>query len=223
MSSHIRFAIYYLPPEGDLARFGAEWLGWDCLTGQPAVQPDLPDIQRITEAPRKYGFHATLKPPFHLTEGTSVEGLQAAIAELVAGQPKVTLEGLELARLGKFLALRPAGDMTALNTLAAACVTEADPFRAPPSASELERRRKAGLTPRQDALLSRWGYPYLFEEFRFHMTLSGPLTKAELTRFHGEIKRRLPPLPRPYVIDQIALVGQRPDGLFEFLGRYPLG
>ena len=33
----------------------------------------------------------------------------------------------------------------------------------PPSEAELARRRAAGLTPRQDELLMRWGYPYVLE------------------------------------------------------------
>jgi hypothetical protein len=31
----------------------------------------------------------------------------------------------------------------------------------------------AGLNQSQVANLDRWGYPYLFADFRFHMTLTG--------------------------------------------------
>lgn len=222
MSSHIRFAIYYLPPEGALAQFGAQWLGWDCLTGESALQPDLPKIADATEAPRKYGFHATLKPPFRLATGATTDALQSALAQLTASQSPVVLEGLTLDRLGNFLALRPVGDTTALNALAGECVTALDRFRTPPEPAELTRRRKSGLSPRQDELLREWGYPYVLEEFRFHMTLTGSLADGDLTRFQGEIARRLPALPRPYIIDNIALVGQRPDGMFQLIQRYAL-
>ena len=222
MSSHIRFAIYYLPPEGALAQFGARWLGWDCLTGETAPQPDLPEIAKATDAPRKYGFHATLKPPFRLATDTPPDALRTALAQLTANQPPVVLDGLTLDRLGNFLALRPVGDTTALNTLAGQCVTGLDRFRAPPEPAELARRRKSGLSPRQDELLREWGYPYVLEEFRFHMTLSGSLDEDGLARFRDEIIRRLPALPRPYVIDSIALVGQRADGMFQLIQRYAL-
>ena len=48
--------------------------------------------------------------------------------------------------------------------------------------AELARRRRAGLTPQQDAMLVRWGYPYVFETWFFHMTLTRRLTAAEKAR-----------------------------------------
>ena len=39
---------------------------------------------------------------------------------------------------------------------------------------------KSGLTDRQEALLTQWGYPYVMEEFRFHITLTGALDPAHL-------------------------------------------
>ena len=222
MSDYTRYAIYYLPPDGALAEFGAAWLGWDCLSGTPVAQPEVEGITEATDAPRKYGFHATLKPPFRLNEGRSSEDLHAAIAELAAGLPPVALDGLTLDRLGHFLALRPVGDTSALSDLAAQCVTGLDQFRAPPPPEELTRRRKAGLPPRQEALLQQWGYPYVLDEFRFHMTLSGSLIENDLARFQDQIARRLPALPCPYVIDSIALAGQRPDGMFALIERFAL-
>lgn len=50
-----------------------------------------------------------------------------------------------------------------------------DPFRAPLSGADRQRRLAAPLSARQVAALDRWGYPYVFEDFRFHMTLTGPL------------------------------------------------
>ena len=49
------------------------------------------------------------------------------------------------------------------------------PFARPPGAAELERRRKAGLSAAQEKMLLRWGYPYVLDEFRFHLTLTGRL------------------------------------------------
>ncbi|HEU0221696.1 MAG TPA: DUF1045 domain-containing protein, partial [Paracoccaceae bacterium] len=175
-----RFGIYYLPPaESALGRFGAEWLGWDAELGRalrPADLPELPlDWERITEAPWHYGFHGTLKPPFRLAAGRRGEELAEAVAEFARGVAPFEMPPLA-PRVGHgFLSLRPSAACPALDALAAACMEMFEPFRAPPDADELARRRQAGLTARQEAMLVRWGYPYVMEEFHFHLTLTGNL------------------------------------------------
>ncbi|WP_172291871.1 DUF1045 domain-containing protein [Pseudoruegeria sp. HB172150] len=222
MSDYVRYAIYYLPPEGPLAEFGAAWLGWDVDRGVPVPQPEVAGIGDATATPRKYGFHGTLKPPFRLADGTSPEALFEAAEALVADLAPVHLEALVPGALGHFLALKPAGDTVALAALAGRCVADLDAFRGPQSEAELERRRRAGLTEGQEAMLRKWGYPYVFGEFRFHMTLTGRLAPDELARFQAEVDTHLPELPRPYVVDQIAVAGERPDGMFETVHRYTL-
>jgi hypothetical protein len=71
-------------------------------------------------------------------------------------------------------------------------------------------------------LLEQWGYPYVFEEFRFHMTLTGKLDKEMCKRTKQVISQHLPDLPSPYIIDRISLVGERDDGMFECIHHYPL-
>ena len=220
MSDYTRYAIYYLPPEGPLQRFGAEWLGWDVGRGAAVPQPDVTGIAEITATPRKYGFHGTLKPPFRLAEGCGGDDLHAAVAAMVVDQPPVWLDALVPSALGHFLALKPKGETAALAAMAGRCVAELDAFRAPAPEAELARRRKAGLSARQEEMLLRWGYPYVFDDFRFHMTLSGRLPPDELTRVLAEVEARLPALPEPYVIDQVALAGERSDGMFELIHRY---
>ncbi|MEN9060138.1 DUF1045 domain-containing protein [Ponticoccus litoralis] len=171
--SYARFAVYYLPPEGALSSFGARWLGWDVLTGRAAPHWPEPGLEAVTQTPRKYGFHATLKPPFRLAEGQTPEALDKAVAAMAARCAPAPAEGLEVARLGSFLALVPQGDTAQIARIAATCVEALDEFRAPATEAELARRRAARLTPEQEALLSRWGYPYVMQAFRFHMTLTG--------------------------------------------------
>ena len=220
--THARFALYYLPPAGELASFGAGWLGWDVLTGREAVQPDLDGIDAITATPRRYGFHATLKPPFRLAEHATRDALEEAIVGLAGRVAAASCAGLSLSRLGRFLALTPAGDADGIARVAAACVDGLDGFRAQPPEAELDRRRGRGLSPRQEALLMRWGYPYVMEEFRFHMTLTGSLPAGSLDGWTDALSQRLPDLPRPFVLDEIALVGERADGRFELLRRFGL-
>jgi hypothetical protein len=97
-----------------------------------------------------------------------------------------------------------------------------DAFRAPPDESELAKRRKAGLSARQEAMLTRWGYPYVMDDFRFHLTLTGRLPRADRRRVAALIEARLPPLPAPFALDEVALVGERPDGFFELIERAAL-
>lgn len=220
--SYSRFAIYYVPPQGPLADFGAAWLGWDVARGRGLHQPDLPGLHDITMTPRKYGFHATLKPPFRLAEGYAFEALETAFSDLAANLAPGICDGLELTTLGRFLALTPCGDTAALRRVAAACVRDLDAFRAPATEAELARRRKAGLSAQQEALLAQFGYPYVMEEFRFHMTLTARLPKGDIATWLAAVQRRLPDLPRPFLLDQIALCGEREDGRFEVIHRYPL-
>lgn len=226
MASFVRYAIYYLPPEGALARFGASWLGWDVGSGRAVAQPDDPvlgsRIAEVTRTPRKYGFHATLKPPFRLLDGMQGSALAGRLAALAATQPPVVLERLEPAALGHFLALVPGGDTAALEAFAARCVSELDDFRAPAGEGELARRRAAGLSARQEEMLQRWGYPYVMDEFRFHMTLSGRLGAEDMALVRAAVERHLPALPEPFVIDRVALVGERADGMFELVHAYTL-
>lgn len=222
MSDFQRFAIYYLPEDRALAAFGAAWLGWDVETGKACAQPAVEGIADVTATPRKYGFHGTLKPPFRLSAGTEPAALHDALAQFAQTTAPVRLEGLQLSRIGRFLALVPEGDAAALAKLAFACVRLFDPFRHPPDTAELDRRRAAGLTPRQDALLLKWGYPYVAEEFRFHLTLTGKLDPSAQEAALAALETGLPALPRPYPITSIALTGERADGHFEMIHRYAL-
>ncbi|MES0825846.1 DUF1045 domain-containing protein [Ruegeria sp. SCP11] len=221
-----RYAIYFAPPvEAEWTKFATNWLGWDMEAGETCAHPviDGIDVAAVTEVPRKYGLHATMKPPFRLCDGQTVQALSEACARLAATQPPVTLNGLEIARLGRFLALRPRGDETALNALAAACVRNLDSFRAPASQAELDRRRANGLSAEQDANLVQWGYPYVMESFRFHITLSGKLDKPTLAIVQDALETQLMPLlPTPFRISDLALMGEAEDGRFHLIHRYAL-
>ncbi|WP_170585250.1 DUF1045 domain-containing protein [Ruegeria arenilitoris] len=221
-----RYAIYFVPPaQSDWSRFATAWLGWDIDAGRTVEHPviDGLDVASVTQMPRKYGLHATMKPPFRLREDQSLSALQDTCARLAGKFSPVSLDGLEVARLGRFLALRPVGDTRDLNALAAACVRDLDPFRAPASETEMNRRRAAGLTMEQDANLTNWGYPYVLEAFRFHITLSGRLSKPMLANVQTVLNQRLVPLlPAPFDIRDLALVGEAEDGRFHMLQRYVL-
>ncbi|WP_299727056.1 DUF1045 domain-containing protein [uncultured Tateyamaria sp.] len=221
-----RYAIYHTPAPGTpLATFGAHWLGWDSVQGATRAHPDMGgvDMAGITARPRKYGFHGTIKPPFRLAEGTTAQDLSDAFAALCAEAAPVTLEGLVRARLGRFLALVPKGDASTLATLAARAVQELDPFRAPPSEAEMNKRRAARLSPAQEAHLLRWGYPYVLDQFRFHMTLTGPLDDQSAAEVEAALAAPLAALDlAPYQIDGLTLLGEDASGKFHQIHRYTL-
>lgn len=176
----MRAAIYYVPAADDpLTQRAAAWLGRDAAGGavppRPAVAGlDAASVEALTAAPRRYGFHATLKAPFRLAAGADLEELDRALRAFAAGAAAAALPPLSVQPIDGFLALAPVGPAPQAEALAAAVVRRFEPFRAPLSAAE-RTRRAAGLTPHQTELLDEWGYPYVFDEFRFHMTLTGPV------------------------------------------------
>ncbi|MEO1138038.1 MAG: DUF1045 domain-containing protein [Pseudomonadota bacterium] len=222
-----RYAVYFVPAPGPLADFGAAWLGWDVITGKTVAPPDVPGLSlpwnELTKTPRKYGLHATIKPPFRLAPGMSADALLAALEAHCKSLAPVTLDGLELAQLGRFLALVPQGDTTALRALAATTVRTLDPFRAPPTEAELNKRRASGLTPHQDALLQEWGYPYVMDQFRCHITLTDKLPKACATQTRNALDPHVTPLiPRPFFVDALCLAGEGDLGRFHLIHRFAL-
>jgi putative phosphonate metabolism protein len=227
MEGYRRYAIY-AAPEGALGDFGAAWLGWDAVHGVDPAAPDVGPLPRpregIVATPRKYGFHGTIKPPFRLAEGVAASDLYWAVQSMCLGLAPVATEGLALTRIGGFLALVPVGDTGPLGALAARVVEALDPFRAPPDAAEIARRNPDRLTPRQRELLDRWGYPYVMEEFRFHLTLTGDLPGDEAQAVQAALAPVVDRvIPRPFVLDSLALFGEVPDGRFRLIQRYPLG
>lgn len=222
MTGYKRFAIYYLPEDPALAHFGARWLGWDVATAMATDQFDVDGIAEITQTPRKYGFHGTLKPPFYLSDGSNYNDFSKAASAFAKATPPVVVDAMKPDRIGNFLALTPVGDTSALADFAFDIVQQFDPFRAPATEAEFARRRAAGLTKRQDELLMMWGYPYVADEFRFHLTLTGKLKDADIARASQALDQLLPPLPKPFVIRSISIAGETEHGTFKLIERHTL-
>ena len=224
MDKMTRYAVYYAPEEGGFAQAAAAWLGWDPATGRAVEQPDLGlDLAAMTADPRKYGFHGTIKPPFRLAQGARVDDLLAAMAQMAQTLPAVTMPGLHMLDIEGFLALIPQGDQTSLSDLAARVVADLDPLRAPLTEAEIARRRPDRLTPRQRDLLDLYGYPYVMEEFRFHLTLSNHLSPEDHAALLPLAKAHFAPhLPQPFRISALCLFGEAEDGRFHLLHRTAL-
>ena len=228
MTNYPRYAIYYAPaPHSDLDRFGAEWLGYDAYQGADLpfhTTVELPDWRELTDDPRKYGFHATLKAPIALAGGKAESRLVAA-CELFAelARPVPVIQPVVDAISG-FIAVIPAEPSAELEVLAAEVTKAFDPFRAPLTPEDRARRNPDRLTKRQRDYLDRWGYPYIFEEFRFHMTLTGRLPAERREPVVAMLRDRFAATGiGPLAIDAIALCRQEnPNSRFRVIGRWPL-
>ncbi|MCB1357040.1 MAG: DUF1045 domain-containing protein, partial [Maritimibacter sp.] len=165
----------------------------------------------------------TLKPPFRLASGSTPARLRADLEALAAAMAPARVPGLKLAPLGGFLALVPEGDSAGLARLAAETVAGLDHHRAPAPAEETTRRRAAGLSPRQEAHLATWGYPYVMDDFRFHLTLTGHLAPAALAATATALEGLIAPvLPEPFAVDALSLMGEDRQGDFHLLHRVAL-
>jgi putative phosphonate metabolism protein len=214
MTPAARVALYYAPlPDDPLTQSSSSWLGRDPITNDPVPQPGLNGIAEITSEPRAYGFHATLKPPMRLAAGTNPDDFAAHVRATAAKIAPFDLPPLAVSDLRGFLALRETPPCPALQALADACVEQLDSFRQPPSDDELTRRRKAKLSPEQDAMLVRWGYPYVLGTWFFHMTLTRRLSDAEKSVILPAAKSWFAPaLAVPRRVQDICIFSQSTPG-----------
>ncbi len=184
-----RYAVYWTPPaDHPLWRAGCDWLGRDAERAQVDRPGEGPEA--LTRAPRRYGFHATLKAPMRLRGAADAHTFITAVATLALRHREFTMPPLRVDRLGDFVALRPTVDLLPahpLRRLADDCVSSLDEWRAPASEGEVARHMPSGRPdPQRDARVQRWGYPHVFAHWRFHLTLSDSLTsepeRSALTR-----------------------------------------
>lgn len=225
-----RVALYYAPPPGSaLASLGAAWLGTDPETGgaaPPMAEPaGLPQPRAALVArPARYGLHATLKAPFRLADAIDAQTLDRTLTAFAASLAVAEGPGLAVETGLGFVALRPSGPAPAIDALAAACVTQLDGLRAPLTPAEMARRQRADLDLTEDGYLRRWGYPYVLDRFRFHITLTRPLPAAEAVAAAAALAPVFAPALEPRLrIDHLALFGDPGEGRpFRILRRYPL-
>ncbi len=208
-----RVAIYYAPsPDDPLAAAASSWFA-------------APERQAITMDARRYGFHATLKPPFRIRDGLTWDDVVAATRDLARGVPPFPLPRLAVADLHGFLALRETASSAALQALADAAVAELDFLRAPPDGAEIARRRPERLGAAERRMLDRWGYPYCFATWFFHMTLSQRLDASGHERWRPEAEAHFAAaLALPLMVDTVAIFVEAEAGAaFTEVARIPLG
>ena len=225
-----RYALYFAPPAADpLWSFGSTAIGYDAETRAEVAIPPVDGFSAdallaATAEPRIYGFHATLKAPFHLIEGADEAGFLSAVRAFAANVAPFEIPRLAVNAIGAFIALTPAEPCEPLQALAKHTVTILDAFRATLDPADRERRLKSPLTDRQIEQLDRWGYPYVLDDFKFHMTLSGKLDDATRDRLAAAYATRYAAIDRPVTVGEIAVFMQ-PDrkSRFRVVERVKLG
>ncbi len=230
MTGFPRYAIYYAAAgDSALSRFGATLLGYDAHTGNELPFPDealhvAPDWRDVSADPRKYGFHATLKAPMALAEGRTEAELASACAAFAQTSRPIPVIRPIVDSISGFIAVIPAEPVSELQQLAADCMRAFDGFRAPLTAEDRARRLPQKLSERQRDHLDRWGYPYVMEEFRFHMTLTGRLDAERRGPIIEMLRQRFAALHLDTLaIDRIALFKQeQPASRFRIVGEWSL-
>ena len=224
-----RYAVYFAPgAETPLWETGCCWLGRDSRTGQSLPQPAVEgfsasQIAALTASPRLYGFHATLKPPFRLVQERTRTQLEHALSELAARSNSFVFPRFAVGQLDGFLVLHEEESSPQTHVLADACVVELDGFRRAAGNDELARRRARGLSARQEQLLAQFGYPFVLDQFRFHMTLTERLPPDDANRLRPWLAEYMSgALAAPARCDDLCLfVQERPGQAFRLLQRFP--
>ncbi|PBB90955.1 hypothetical protein CK215_19815 [Mesorhizobium sp. WSM3864] len=227
----MRYAIYFTPRQDEpLARIAANWLGRYPFGAPTRPVEGVGDLSAAevafhTASARRYGFHATLKAPFRLAPSETEASLRAALDDFAEATPPVVIPRLVVGQIDGFFALVPESPFEPLNSFAGAVVRAFDRFRAPLTEAEIERRSPDSLKPDEFRNLCQWGYPYVFETFRFHMTLSGRVGPQESPRLRAAIDSLFADvLQRPVPVDALTLfVETEPGAPFMVLSHHVLG
>lgn len=226
----LRYALYFSPPEDHpLSLTARAWLGRDAFSGENLAPPVLDTLTPVewrsfTTDPRRYGFHATIKAPFRLKDDCDRETLLSAFDAFCRMREPFPVR-LTLATVGPFFALVEDEPSTKLAEFAASVVTDFEKFRAPLSGADYARRKPERLSERERALLDQWGYPYVFDQFQFHMSLTGPVPVDRQEETHAALKRHFKAfIGANIAISHLALFEEPEAGAdFRVLAIRPLG
>jgi hypothetical protein len=226
-----RYAVYFVPNiEQHWWAQASQWLGRCAVSQQFSAQPLINGLSasrfaELTEHPRRYGFHATMRAPFVLAKEYHLKVLVDHVNALCQQVKPFVLPRLRVTLLEHFLALVPEREVAQIALLEEQCVTALNRYAQPLGPEELSRRRSAGLTPDEDLLLVRWGYPYVLERFRFHCSLTGSLAKAslqEVSALTQAAQQHFDHLPH-CVFDTLAIFAEPTQGAdFVLLEQCPL-
>lgn len=227
----MRYAIYFAPsPDSTLGSLATRWLGRDAFNGQKVKQPEFSQVSAenlsfFTAAARRYGFHGTLKAPFRMTGRHTETELVRDLESFCQNQQPVVIPEMRVTRMDDFFALVPSAPSPLLNVLASDIVMGFDRFRAQLTEDEIARRNPHMLDVSQLRNLHRWGYPHVLENFRFHMTLTGPVEARHAPRVQVALEQWFEEIDgHSLTIDSLSLfVEHQPRAPFTVRKTFELG
>ena len=216
-----RYAVYFSPDaDSELGQFGQAVFSRspNSQRGSNASSTFLNEArwQKLTEKPAHYGFHATLKAPFELMSGQSLDALTTEVINLAKSSVPIELTSLYPRSFGGFMALNLATEIEPLSRFAFKCVESFEPFRRALSEADVIRRKQHNLSDRQEVLLQKYGYPHVADEFRFHLTLTGRLTDEDQDYENWVISEYNRLISETPVLDRISIFMQ-PDRKTPFI------
>ena len=222
-----RYAIYYAPIENcGLDVFGKCLLGWDPYKGEEITNsypPKLPNLQKFSRfvlTPKQYGFHGTIKAPFRLKDGYTYNDLENKVCEISKQIHSFYIDKLIIKKLGNFIALIPTNNLK-VNDVSNKFVEGLDYLRDELSENEIKKRNPIKLTSRQKKMLFKWGYPYVFNEFKFHLTLTSKLNIEEIDDVFKSLQNILTQFNLIKInFNSVCIFGQKSDEKFYFIKRF---
>lgn len=220
------FSICYTPRPGSaLAQFGRSWFGrandGTTLQAFSASAVGGHSQDSITPTPGRYfGLHASFVAPTPLREDVRLDEVRTHLQRFAARRKPIETGPLKLTRVRRSLVLRPVEPRPELDWLALQCFSAFDTYTAETGPAEAEYPH---LSRYQRLLLKSFGQPNVMSEYRFGLTLTGPLDERQFERVFVALRPLVADLCADGVcVDGLSLIGCTPDaGNGQFSGQNP--
>ncbi len=236
MTNYKRVAIYFLPKKNSsLENFGKNLLGRDInkkkkisLTRRQKYFINrgftyFDELKDYCEEPAKYGFHATLKAPFRLKRNVKTKNFYDVISHIAAQHSRFKIKGLKIVYSKKFTLITSRKPNKLLINLEKDLVKHLDTFRAELNKTEIKKRIPDSLTFKQNKYLKEWGYPFVFDQFKFHMTLMNQNNNKLSNKQKLELEKLIYKISNNVIeFNEISLLGENKNGHFEEIKRFKL-
>ena len=236
MTNYKRVAIYFLPKKNSsLENFGKNLLGRDInkkrkisLTRRQKYFINrgftyFDELKDYCEQPAKYGFHATLKAPFRLKRNVKTKNFYDVISHIAAQHSRFKIKGLKIVYSKKFTFITSRKPNKLLINLENDLVKHLDTFRAELNKTEIKKRIPDSLTFKQNKYLKEWGYPFVFDQFKFHMTLMNQNNNKLSNKQKLELEKLIYKISNNVIeFNEISLLGENKNGHFEEIKRFKL-
>ena len=236
MTNYKRVAIYFLPKKNSsLENFGKNLLGRDInkkkkisLTRRQKYFINrgfmyFDELKDYCEQPAKYGFHATLKAPFRLKRNVKTKNFYDVISHIAAQHSRFKIKGLKIVYSKKFTFITSRKPNKLLINLENDLVKHLDTFRAELNKTEIKKRIPDSLTFKQNKYLKEWGYPFVLDQFKFHMTLMNQNNNKLSNKQKLELEKLIYKISNNLLeFNEISLLGENKNGYFEEIKRFKL-